>query len=139
MHELKDESDQYFYLPFADRFKRLITSPLLRKLFHYDEYRVAKEGYITDVYDSHVWKTFESKMGINEKLIGLEVSWDGARPYAKESSSIWPIFYSYLNLPPVIRGKFITEYIFWQWMTVITLSGMLWLQNLKIYESWNYQ
>jgi hypothetical protein len=78
-NELKDDSDQYFYLPFADRFKRLITSPLLRKLFHYDEYRVAKEGYITDVYDSHVWKTFESKMGINEKLIGLEVSWDGAR------------------------------------------------------------
>jgi hypothetical protein len=78
-HELKDESDQYFYLPFADRLKRLSTSPLLRKLFHYDEYRVAKDGYITDVYDSHVWKTFESKMGINEKLIGLEVSWDGAR------------------------------------------------------------
>jgi hypothetical protein len=103
--KVKKDEYQYFYLPLADRIQRLIISPLLTKLFHYDEYRCIKDGYVTDIYDGSVWRKFQEKLGHGEKLIGLEVSWDGARPFSKESESFWPIFYSILNFPPVLRGK----------------------------------
>jgi hypothetical protein len=44
-------------------------------------------------------------MGMNEKLIGLELSWDGANPFNNGTKEMWPVFVSILNFPSTLRNQ----------------------------------
>jgi hypothetical protein len=97
-------SEAYYYLPCKPRLRTLLESTLLPKLFDFNEYRIKDPNIISDVYDGSIWQLFESRMGTNERLIGVELSWDGTNPFIHGTQTIWPVFCSILNFPSNVRG-----------------------------------
>jgi hypothetical protein len=95
----------YHYLPFAPRLSQLLRCKLTRKFFNYEEHREVEENIITDIFDGTNWKRFKQMMGDKEKLIGLEMSWDGVNPFDNRKDSMWPVFLSILNFPSTLRSQ----------------------------------
>lgn len=95
------------YFPFADRIKKIFKSKVLYELLGYPDLRPKKNGVIQDVYDGSLWRNFQQKLNKEEKLIALELSWDGAKLFnrSESSNSFWPVMVSILNFPPVLRDK----------------------------------
>jgi hypothetical protein len=107
-HKEKSASMVYYYLPFKDRLESLLNSKMYQKLFNYEKLRDRKPNKITDIYDGSNWKHFESLLHSDERLIGLEICWDGTTPFQYSSAnneSLWPILCSILNFPSTLRGK----------------------------------
>jgi hypothetical protein len=98
------KSEVFYFLPFKPRLRKLLESKLLPKIFDFNEYRSKDPNIISDVYDGSIWQLFESRMEINERLIGVELSWDGTNPFIHGTKSIWPVFCSILNFPSNVRG-----------------------------------
>jgi hypothetical protein len=136
----KEKCPVYYIFPFTPRLRALLEADILDKLFDYEEYREITPDTITDIYDSQNWKTFKAMMGRNEKLIGLELSWDGTCPFDKSTSSIWPLFCSILNFPSNIRGKLFSgmhllalddgDYCIWD--AIIKELQDLWLNGMWV-------
>jgi hypothetical protein len=130
--------EKYYILPFTPRLRTLLMSKILSKLFDYEQHRSTQSDTISDIFDGSNWQHFKNKMGPNEKLIGLELCWDGTNPF-KESSvtkSIWPLFISILNFPSSLRGKLHTG------MHLLALddgSNAIWEPiMMEFQELWNH-
>ena len=61
--------------------------------------------YPTDVYFGDNYAKVVSLAGPGVKVIFLQMCWDGADMHhqMKNDKSMWPIFYSIMNLPPSLR------------------------------------
>jgi hypothetical protein len=102
----RDRSN-YYHFPLEKRLANVVNSSLLKNLFYYPQHRKPPESNdcISDVYDGDTWKKFIAYYG-HDRFIGIEICWDGANPFKSNcGKSIWPVFFSILNLPPPLRGK----------------------------------
>ena len=63
------------------------------------------EDFPTDVYFGEHYSTVTALAGEGVKVIFLQMCWDGADMHnkTKADKSMWPIFYSIMNLPPSLR------------------------------------
>jgi hypothetical protein len=61
--------------------------------------------YPTDVYFGTNYGKVKALAGEDVKVIFIQMCWDGADMHSnmKTDKSMWPIFYSIMNLPPSIR------------------------------------
>ena len=97
-----------YYLPIKDRLALLLVSDI-KHFFHYPRlrYKDSKhQQFYTDILDGSTWKSFESLLLPNERLIGLQWCWDGAESFKKGlGKSFWPGCISIINFPIDLRSK----------------------------------
>jgi hypothetical protein len=94
----------YHSLPLTPRLKGLFSSRFYLNLLNYQNYRVVDPNVIT-VFDGTNWKYFQSQMKTNQRLIGIEISWDGTNPFIKGLKQMWPVMCSILNFPSIVRNQ----------------------------------
>ena len=94
-----------YYFPIRERLLLLMKSDLFN-FFNYPQYRRKPSRlFYEDIYDGSEWKWFQSKMSVNERLIGLQMCWDGVDRFSFSGKSMWPLAYSILNFPKDLRSK----------------------------------
>jgi hypothetical protein len=95
----------YYSFPFIPRLEGLLSSRFYRNLLDYEKYRRVEPNVTTDVFDGTNWKYFQSHMKRNQKLIGIEISWDGTNPFSKGLKQMWPVMCRILNFPSIVRNQ----------------------------------
>jgi hypothetical protein len=59
--------------------------------------------YPTDVFFGSRYREVETHADPDDKIIFLQICWDGADMHNMSGKSMWPIFYCIMNLPPSLR------------------------------------
>lgn len=99
------KNSMFYYFPVRQRLQLLLTSDL-RPFFDYPTTRRAPSPLFSeDTLDGSVWKHLNSLMGTNERLIGVQICWDGVDRFNFSGKSMWPLAYSILNFPSDLRNK----------------------------------
>ena len=66
----------------------------------------ALTGYITDVFDSPVYRRLKEEIPEGGYPIFIQICWDGALLFKyNNGGSMVPLCYSIMNLPPCLRNK----------------------------------
>lgn len=78
--------------------------------YHAQHQDMAKPGTLTDIYDGSKWREYVLQDPViapdgnfTGQNLAFNISGDGISPFDDNSSTMWPIALSCLNLPPWIR------------------------------------
>ncbi|CAA7031818.1 unnamed protein product [Microthlaspi erraticum] len=101
---------QMFYLPVADRLKRLYLSGNTAKHMRWHATHIASDGEMCHPSDGEAWKHFNKvfpDFASNPKNVYLGLCTDGFNPFGMSGHnySLWPVILTPYNLPPEMCMK----------------------------------
>ncbi|XP_033139196.1 uncharacterized protein LOC117130448 [Brassica rapa] len=103
-----------WYLPIADRWKRMYQSKKTASAMRWHAERQAKEGKMCHPSDAAEWKYFQDqhpRFAEEPRNVYLGLCTDGFNPFGMSNNhSLWPVILTPYNLPPGMCMK--REYLF---------------------------
>lgn len=108
-------NQRMFYLPIADRLKRLYQSEKTASDMRWHAEHLSPEGEMHHPSDGEAWKHFHQvypEFALEPRNVYLGLSTDGFKPTGMHSRdhSVWPVILTPYNLPPDMCMK--KEYLF---------------------------
>ena len=94
------------YFPLAPQLEKLLRLPSFRHLLKHEYRRVSNPDFMTDVFDSPIWKKIMGEPTPFLSRILLQLCVDAIPAFArKHSLSLKPVVSMILSLPPLLRAQ----------------------------------
>lgn len=97
-----------FYFSIKERLKALFRIPGYRGLLNYEYFHFrlrSTANIMTDIYDGTAWQTFMGPPTYPCSRIGLQGCTDGFQAYNTGSTSLKPLMFANMSLPPALRFR----------------------------------